>query len=53
MRHQAGDEITLGGWEESGRPVEDSFRLTEESIKNINRHLGMRTCAELTGRSRR
>ena len=37
MRHQAGNEITLGEWEESGRPMEDSFQLTEESIENINR----------------
>ena len=46
IRHQAGDEITLGGWEGSGRPMETKFRLTEESIENINRCLGMRTCGE-------
>ena len=46
IRHQEGDEITLGGWEESGRPMETKFRLTEKTIENINRCLGMRTCGE-------
>ena len=46
IRYQAGDEITLGGWEGSGRPLETSFQLTEETIENINRCLGMRSCGE-------
>ena len=46
VRHQAGDEIALGEWEESGKTTEASFRLTEETVENINRCLGMRTCGE-------
>ena len=45
-RHRAGNVIKLGGWDESGNPRETKFKLTEESIKNINRCLGMRTCGE-------
>ena len=45
-RHNAGDVIKIGGWDESGRPKATRFRLTEESIENINRCLGMRTCGE-------
>ena len=45
-RHQVGDVITLAGWKESGRPMETKFRLTEETVENINRCLGLRTCGE-------
>ena len=45
-RHRTGDVIKLGGWDERGRPKETKLRLTEESIENINRCLGMRTCGE-------
>ena len=47
-RHSADDVIKLGGLDESGRPKETKLRLTEESIENINRCLGMRTCGEAT-----
>ena len=43
-RHRAGDLIQLGVWEKSG--VERKFRLTEESIENIGRCLGMQNCGE-------
>ena len=43
-RYRAGDVINLGVWEKAG--VERKFRLTEESIKNIDRCLGMRTHEE-------
>ena len=43
-RHRAGDVIKLGEWEKTG--VERKFRLTEESVENIGRCLGMRTCEE-------
>ena len=43
-RRQAGDVITLSAWEKVG--AERKFRLTEESIENIGRCLGMRTCGE-------
>ncbi len=46
-RHAAGDVIKLGVWEKAG--VERKFRLTEESIENIGRCLGMRTCGEASG----
>ena len=46
VRHKAGDVIKLGRWDESGNPKQTKFRLTEESIENINRCLGMRTCGE-------
>ena len=45
-RYKAGDVIKLGGWDESGRPMETRLRLTEESIENIDRCLGMRICGE-------
>ena len=45
-RHKVGDVIKLGGWDESGKPTETKLRLTEESIENINRCLGLRTCGE-------
>ena len=43
-RYHAGDVINLGVWETAR--VERKFRLTEESIENIDRCLGMRTCGE-------
>ena len=43
-RHRAGDVINLGVWEKAG--VERKYRLTEESIENIDGCLGMRTCGE-------
>ncbi|MXW93375.1 MAG: hypothetical protein F4X42_09475 [Rhodospirillaceae bacterium] len=43
-RYRAGDVINLGAWEKAG--VNRKFRLTDESIENINRCLGMRTHAE-------
>ena len=46
IRHKARDVIKLGGWDESGNPKQTKFRLTDESIENINRCLGMRTCGE-------
>ena len=45
-RHSAGDAIKLDGWDENGKGFERKFRLTEESIENIQRCLGMRTCGE-------
>ena len=45
-RHQAGEVIKLGGWERTGRWTEKRFKLTAESIGNINRCLGIRTCGE-------
>ena len=45
-RHKTGDSIKLEDWEREGRFVERTLRLTEESIENINRCLGMRTCGE-------
>ena len=43
-RHRAEDVIKLGGWEKAGG--ERKFRLTEDSIENIGRCLGLRTCGE-------
>ena len=51
-RYRAGDVINLGVWETAR--VEREFRLTEESIENIDRCLGMRTrgeASELFGHS--
>ena len=45
-RHKAGDVIKLGGLDPGGRWTERKVRLTEETIENINRCLGMRTCGE-------
>ena len=45
-RHRAGDVIRLGVCEGAGRSPEREFRLTEESIENLGRCLGMRTCEE-------
>ena len=44
QRHRAGDVIALEVWEKAG--VESKFRLTEESIENISRCLGLRDCGE-------
>lgn len=43
-RYQAGDVINLGVREIAG--IKRKYRLTEESIKNIDRCLGMRTSEE-------
>lgn len=43
-RYRAGDVINLGVWEKAG--VDRKFRLTEESIENIDRCLGMHTYEE-------
>ena len=43
-RHRAGDVINLGAWEKAS--VERKFRLTEKSIDNIDRCLGMQTYEE-------
>ena len=45
-RHRAGDEITLTEWERTGRRIETRPRLTEDSIEDIYRCLGLRTCGE-------
>ena len=44
QRHRAGDVIALEVWEKAG--VERKFRLTEESIENISRCLGLRDCGD-------
>ena len=46
VRHQAGDVIKLADWDKTGKQIEQRFRLTEESIENIQRCQGMRTCGE-------
>ena len=43
-RYRAGHVVNLGAWEKAG--VERKFRLTDESIANIDRCLGMRTHEE-------
>ena len=43
-RYGAGDVVNLGAWEKGG--VERKFRLTEESLENIDRCMGMRTYEE-------
>ena len=48
-RHGAGDVIKRGVWEGTGRSSERKYRLTEESIENINRCLGMRTSEKASG----
>ena len=45
-RRQSGEVVKLAGCERTGRWTEQRFRLTEESIANINRCLGVRTCGE-------
>ena len=47
QRNRAGDVINLGVSEKGG--IGRKFRLTEESIENIDRCLGMRTCEEASG----
>ena len=41
-----GEVITLGGGNDEGQQASQSFRLTLESLENIERCLGMRTCEE-------
>ena len=43
-RYRTGHVINLGEWEKAG--VERKFRLTDESIENIDRCLGIRTYEE-------
>ena len=43
-RYRAGDVINLEAWEKSG--AKRKFRLTEQSIENIDRCLGIRTYEE-------
>lgn len=42
----AGDVITLEGVDEAGDHTAKAFRLTRESVANVERCLGMRTCGE-------
>ena len=44
--HRPGQVITVAGWRHNGQPSERKFRLTEQSIANISRCLGIRTCGE-------
>ena len=44
--HRPGQVITVAGWRHNGQPSERKLRLTEQSIDNISRCLGMRTCGE-------
>ena len=45
-RLTAGDSITLEGADAAGADTIKAFRLTRESIENVERCLGMRTCGE-------
>ena len=45
-RLTAGDTITLEGADAAGADTTEAFRLTRESIENVERCLGMRTCGE-------
>ena len=44
--HKPGQVVTVAGWEDNGKSNQRKFRLTGQSIENINRCLGMRTCGE-------
>ncbi len=44
--HKAGDVIALEARDEGRVPVVERFQLTEVSINNIGRCIGMRTCGE-------
>ena len=44
--HRPAQVITLGGLNPNGESAERKLRLTEQSIENINRCLGLRTCGE-------
>ena len=44
--HKEGDVITLESWDEEGDPVIEQYQLTDISIDNIGRCIGMRTCGE-------
>ena len=43
---KAGDVIALENWDEERAPVVEQFQLTDISIDNIGRCVGMRTCGE-------
>ena len=45
-RPTAGDIITLEGVDQAGDPTTKAFRLTPETVDNVKRCLGMRTCGE-------
>ena len=45
-RPTAGDVITLERVNEAGDHTADAFRLTRETVENVERCLGMRTCGE-------
>ena len=45
-RPTAGDVITLEGGAEAGDHTTKAFRLTRETVENVERCLGMRTCGE-------
>ena len=45
-RRQVGEVVKLGGRDRNGSWIEKRFRLTEDSIANISRCLGIRTCGE-------
>ena len=44
--HKVGDVITLETWDEEGDPLFEQYQLTDISIENIGRCIGMRTCGE-------
>ena len=46
QRPIAGDIITLDGEDDAGNHATSAFRLTRETVDNIERCLGMRTCGE-------
>ena len=45
-RPTAGDVITLEGLDEAGDHATRPFRLTRETVENVERCLGLRTCGE-------
>ena len=45
-RPTAGDVITLEGVDEAGDHTAKAFRLTRETVDNVERCLGMKTCGE-------
>ena len=48
-RPRPGEVITLEGVDDTGDRGHQSFRLTPESIENIERCMGLRTCGEAVG----
>ena len=45
-RPTAGQVITLEGVDEAGNHITEAFRLTRETVENVERCLGLRTCGE-------